>query len=106
MSGSSAYFTCTEELSGTNIFNTSSSKKSYYTDSSIFLFRTNPVQSGNNTFKGKIYSSKIYNNNVLVRDFIPVLDPYGVPCMFDKVTNQYFYNAGTGDFIAGPVISE
>ena len=52
----------------------------------------------------KIYSFKIYDNNVLVRDFIPVLDKNGVPCMYDKVTQQFFYNAGTGDFIAGPAI--
>lgn len=49
---------------------------------------------------------KIYNNDVLVRDFIPVLDPNGVPCMYDKVTQQFFYNIGTGDFIAGPVVSK
>jgi hypothetical protein len=54
----------------------------------------------------KIYHFKLYNNNVLVRDFIPVLDPYGTPCMYDKVTQQFFYNQGTGNFIAGPVINQ
>ena len=55
---------------------------------------------------GYIYYTKIWDNDVLVRDFIPVLDSNGVACMFDKVTGQFFYNAGTGDFIAGPVINE
>jgi hypothetical protein len=55
---------------------------------------------------GNIYRCKIWDNGTLVRDFIPVLDYNDVPCMYDKVSNQYFYNAGTGDFIAGPVISE
>lgn len=54
----------------------------------------------------KIYSCKIFENNVLVRDFIPVLDPDGTPCMYDKVTKTFFYNQGTGDFIAGPVINQ
>ena len=36
--------------------------------------------------------------------FIPVLDGNGTPCMFDKVEGKFYYNAGTGDFIAGPVI--
>ena len=50
---------------------------------------------------------KIWNeNNMLVRDFIPVLDKDGVPCMFDKVTQQFFYNQGTGNFIAGPIVNE
>ena len=53
---------------------------------------------------GKIYYLQIYDNDILVRDFIPVLDKNGVTCMFDKVERKFYYNAGTGDFIAGPVI--
>ena len=49
---------------------------------------------------------RIIQNNILVRDFIPVLDKDGVPCMYDKVEGKFYYNAGTGDFIAGPVIGE
>lgn len=52
----------------------------------------------------KIYYFQIYDNDVLVRDFIPVIDATGTPCMYDKVENKFYYNAGTGDFIAGPVI--
>ena len=57
-----------------------------------------------NSLKIKLYSAKMYINNTLVRDMIPVLDPDGVPCMYDKVSDQFFYNAGTGSFIAGPVL--
>ncbi len=39
-------------------------------------------------------------------DLIPVLDKDGTPCMFDKVEQKFYYNAGTGDFIAGPIIGE
>lgn len=53
----------------------------------------------------KLFYFKIWDQNVLVRDFIPVLDYNGIACMYDKVTETFFYNAGTGDFIAGPVIS-
>lgn len=35
------------------------------------------------------------------RDFIPVLDPTGAPCMYDTVTRKAFKNAGSGQFIAG-----
>ena len=43
-------------------------------------------------------------NNSLVRDFIPVLDKDGVPCMFDNVEGKFYYNSGTGNFIAGPAL--
>jgi len=54
----------------------------------------------------RTYSFYVKKNDTLVRDFIPVLDPNGVPCMYDRVTDTFFYNSGTGDFIAGPVIGE
>ena len=54
----------------------------------------------------RYYKLKIYDNDILVRDFIPVLDPDGVPCMYDKVEQKLYYNQGTGQFIAGPVIGE
>ena len=46
----------------------------------------------------KIYSCQIYDDDGLVRDFIPVLDPDGVACLYDKVTGEYYYNSGTGTF--------
>lgn len=52
-----------------------------------------------------IYSFKLYDNDTLVRDMIPVLDENGVACMYDRITDAFFYNAGTGNFTAGPVIS-
>ena len=52
-------------------------------------------------FVGYLYYCKIYDNNTLVRDFIPVLDWDMTPCMYDKVSKTLFYNAGTGNFTAG-----
>ena len=58
-----------------------------------------------NAYPQKNYYVKIWDsNNTLVRDFIPVLDEDGVPCMYDRVEKKYYYNAGTGQFIAGPVL--
>jgi hypothetical protein len=56
--------------------------------------------------KEKISYFKIYQDDTLVRDFIPVLDQYGIPCMYDKVSGEFFYNQGTGQFIAGPAVGE
>lgn len=47
---------------------------------------------------------KIYDeNDNLVMDMIPVLDKNNVACMYDKVNNEFYYNQGTGNFIAGPL---
>ena len=48
--------------------------------------------------KMKLYSCKIWENDVLVRDFIPVVDEKGVVCLYDMVENKYYYNQGTGEF--------
>lgn len=54
-------------------------------------------------FRGKIYSCKIWQNNTLVRDFVPMISTedghVGEASLFDTVTNKYFYNKGTGKFI-------
>lgn len=68
----------------------------------IVLFSYN--QSGDittNCGTYKIYSCKIYDGDVLVRDFIPVKDENGVYCLYDKVTGKKFYNKGSGTFIGG-----
>ena len=72
---------------------------------SIRLFSSIHSNKGVYAFvSGKIYWFKIYNNNILVRDFIPVLDNNNVPCLFDRVEFKFYYNQGTGQFIAGPVL--
>lgn len=54
----------------------------------------------------KIYSCKLYDitTNTLLRDFIPVRTVNGVICLYDKVSDAYCYNGGTGNFTAGPEI--
>lgn len=47
----------------------------------------------------KIYYLQIYDNSVLVRNFIAGLDGDNVPCMYDTVNGKLYYNSGTGDFI-------
>ena len=50
---------------------------------------------------GKAYYLKIYDNlsfENIIRNFTPSIDPSGKPCMYDTVTQQPFYNQGTGEF--------
>ena len=51
-----------------------------------------------NTDPCRLYFLKISNYSTIERAFIPVLDADSVPCLYDKVTRQCFYNAGTGKF--------
>lgn len=53
------------------------------------------------SFVGRIYYTKIWDNDVLVRDFIPCIDQLGVPCMYDLVGKKPYYNQGTGTFTVG-----
>ena len=56
--------------------------------------------------KQKIKYYKIYENDTLIQDFIPVVDNNGVACLYDNVSGQMFYNEGSGEFIKGPKIEE
>ncbi len=58
--------------------------------------------------KGKIFYLKIYDNDVLVRHFVPVpcglkIGDFVVPSngMWDIVEQKFYGNMGTGDFIYG-----
>lgn len=51
---------------------------------------------------GKLYSAKIYENGVLVRDMIPCYRKSdNVVGMYDIVNDVFYTNAGTGTFIKG-----
>lgn len=45
-----------------------------------------------------LYNCKIYNGTTLVRDFAPILTENNVYALYDKINNQIYYNAGTGNF--------
>lgn len=67
----------------------------------MFLCCFNNAGATENMTSMRIYSCKIYDNGTLVRDFWPCYDPEGVACLYDKVEKKYYYNAGSGEFIAG-----
>lgn len=59
----------------------------------IYLFTWNNANLADaRCFKGKVYNFKIYDNDVLIRNMIPVLDKNGVACMYDKVNKKFYYN--------------
>lgn len=44
---------------------------------------------------------QIYDNDILVRDFVPCINPSGIVGMYDMVGKIFYGNDGTGTFIAG-----
>ena len=81
------------------------------TENDVFKFskctRPNPVyvlatEEGKFPSTAKIYYVKIWDsNNNLVFNGIPVLDLNDEPCLYDKVSKQFFYNQGAGAFSYG-----
>ena len=57
--------------------------------------------SGTTTTNPRIFGFRCCYDDVILRDFIPVLDISGRPAMYDEVSGQLFYNQGTGEFTWG-----
>lgn len=71
---------------------------------SIYLFKRNSPD----PFPSKIRVAyvKIWEQNSLLHNMIPARrDSNGVLGMYDTVTNTFYTNAGTGEFIAGPMVN-
>ena len=52
----------------------------------------------------KLYYCKIWENNELVRNYIPVKDNSGVGALYDLVQNKLYYSESDDDFVAGGVV--
>lgn len=71
---------------------------------SLFLFAANTGGQAGYFGHHKMYSCKIYDNETLVRDFVPCKNATGAVGLYDTVEGQFYANAGTGTFTAGPEI--
>ncbi len=72
----------------------------------LYLFNSNLIDSQYNFekefFTGRVFRLKISKANQTLLDLIPVIDSNNTVCLYDKVSEKFYYNQGTGDFIAGP----
>lgn len=52
----------------------------------------------------RYYRVCVKQSDIVVLDLYPVKDSRDVICFYDTVSQTFFYNQGTGDFVAGPEV--
>lgn len=68
----------------------------------LYLFNLNNNGTINTNYvSGKLYSCQIYDNDILVRDYIPALRSDGIAGLYDAVNDTFTASSGSGNFIAG-----
>lgn len=72
----------------------------------LYLFASN--ENGSISYKStiKLYGFKLYENNVLIRDYVPALNAEGEVGLYDLINDTFYGNNGTGAFIAGQVVRD
>lgn len=92
-------------INGTKVTNFTTTQ---FTGSELYLFNGNLRDAEYNfqgeSFTGRVFRLKISKENNTLLDLIPIIDSNNTICLYDKVEGKYYYNQGTGDFIAGPEI--
>lgn len=91
---------------GTNI--TGSYRTSIITNLPIYLFTINYSGSAhpNGSISGRIYLCRIYDNDTLVRDFVPCYRKAdNIAGLYDLVNGVFYGNAGSGAFAVGADVS-
>ena len=81
------------------------STATFQTVSNLTLFALNRNGTIREYLTGKIYYCKIYDNNTLVRDFIPIKTTTNIYGLWDKINKVFYKNAGTGTFTGGPAVT-
>lgn len=63
-------------------------------------------QNGSQSMYGNIrcFSCQIYNNGIIARDLVPCINPKSAVGLYDLVSGDFYGNAGTGTFAAGPAV--
>lgn len=65
-------------------------EQSFTSNINLYLFCSNKNGEIEGIAKARIYSCKIYDNDVLIRDYIPVEDEAGKKGLYDKCTNLFY----------------
>jgi hypothetical protein len=69
-----------------------------YNDVDLYIFASSRDGNAICNSNLKLYSCQIWDNENLVRDFVPVKDNDDICCLYDKITKKLYHNQGTGNF--------
>ena len=85
----------------TNVLTIKQSGKNTYVNNNLVRNITNDIKFSDKSMKignavCRIYYVNVYNESgKLIRNYIPVLDSAKQPCLYDTVTESFFYFNGT-----------
>ena len=82
----------------------SNTENGFQSQSDLLLLAGTTTAGNLSASPGIIYACQIYDGGALTRDFIPCKDTMGNVGLYDLVGAQFYGNAGTGDFAAGPEV--
>lgn len=75
---------------------------------SFYIFTLNSADKKNilsQASKMRLYYFRIYDGDILVRDFVPCVDSEGIYGLYDKLSETFYVNIGSDLFIGGPEIT-
>ena len=72
----------------------------------LFLFAYNGGTYVGNYGYQRIFSCSVFDGDKLIREFIPAKNESGEIGLYDTENSQFYGNAGTGVFIAGPEVTQ
>ena len=52
----------------------------------------------------KLYSCEIYDNEKLIREFIPCINPRGIAGLYDLIGNVFYSSPNAVNFTPGPAV--
>ncbi len=70
------------------------------------VFRLGAIEGANVSASVRMWDAKIWKNDELVRDFVPVKNADGKIGMYDLANGVFYESAGEGSFIAGDPVAE
>lgn len=98
------------------IFDCDMGNKTFKVGSEVFTFASSigtlkswtptifSIYASSNAVPGKLYSTKMYFGDELVRDFVPCIDPTGTVGLYDLVNGVFYMNSKNGVLTAGPTV--
>lgn len=85
-----------------NTDSVNNSNTTFTSTHNLFLLADNDNETAAGYISAKLYSCQIFEDDVLVRNFIPAKNSAGTAGLYDLVNGAFYASAGTDAFTAGP----